>query len=49
MEGIVELCNDYYSEIMGNGYKASTGDKIEKVLFWISVILSVFGTIKIIL
>lgn len=49
MEGIVGLCNDYYSEIMGNGYKASIWNKIEKVLFWTSVILSVIGTIKIIL
>lgn len=49
MEGLVELCNDYYPQIMGNGYKASIWNKIETVLFWISVILSIYGTIKIIL
>ena len=46
MEGILGLCDNYYSQIMGNGCKASTGDKIEKVLFCISVILSIFGSIK---
>ncbi len=46
LEGLVDICEDYYSSVTGSGYKASVWGKIEKVLFWISVILSVYGTIK---